>query len=219
MIKLFVSSFYNTIIDEEDAIPTSTMFEIDRVKQKGIKLCIITNRLQEDVLYYNQDYPFIDTIISLNGGVITDVPTGKTETLKSFTKKELEEITNNYSGKKIWYYTKNTKEKSIPQEPVYKIEVQGTKKKIDGFHCSILQVEKEKILEISKNTVWDAIQRRKEKEILAVIGNESEEILLEKIPKTYVVRNAPKSLKEKTNQITKSNKQKGVEQVLKTEIK
>ncbi len=70
MIKMFISSFYNTLIDEEDAIPTTTMLAIDQLKQKNILITIITNRLQNEVLYYNKDYPFIDYIISLNGSII-----------------------------------------------------------------------------------------------------------------------------------------------------
>ena len=38
MIKILFIIFYNTLINEEDAIPTSTMLEIDRLKQRGIKL-------------------------------------------------------------------------------------------------------------------------------------------------------------------------------------
>ena len=220
MIKLFISSFDNTLIDEEEAIPTSTMFELDRVKQKGIKFCVITNRLPEDVLYYNQDYPFIDYIIALNGGILLDVVRGKLDIFQAFTKKELGKIFTQYRGKKILFYTKDAVRTDIPQEPVYKIEIQGTKKVwIPNVNSSIFQKEKEKYLEISKNTVWDALSKIKENEMLAVIGNESEEILLEKIPKTYVVRNAPKSLKDKAKRMTKSNKQKGVEIVLKEEIK
>jgi len=92
MIKLFVTSFYNTLIDEEDAIPTSTMFAIDKLKQKGTKLVILTNRLEDEVIYYNHDYPFIDYIISLNGSRVLDMKTNKSKEFLSFNKSELEEI-------------------------------------------------------------------------------------------------------------------------------
>ena len=59
MIKMVVSSFYNTLIDEEDAIPTSTMLEIDRIRKKGIIFTICTNRLYTELLEYNRDFPFI----------------------------------------------------------------------------------------------------------------------------------------------------------------
>ena len=222
MIKYLVSSFYNTMIDEEDAIPTSTMFELDRVKQKNIKFIVLTNRLKEDVLYYNHDYPFIDYIISLNGSIITEVETNKNIFLKSFTKEELDHIQTKYSKKEIYYYTENTVENSIPQESVYKIEIKGIKKNIETeYNTSILKRNKEYFLEICKNNSLDTLEKLKikEDELLGIIGNESEENLLKKYKKVFVVKNASKKLKDKTKNITKSNKQKGLEQVLKEVIK
>ena len=40
MLKMIVSSFYNTIIDYEEAIPTSTVLEIDRIRNKGISFSV-----------------------------------------------------------------------------------------------------------------------------------------------------------------------------------
>ena len=73
MIRMLISSFYNTLIDKEDAIPMSTMLEIDKLRNKGILFSVCTNKSKEDILYYNHDYPFIDYIISLNGCNIYDV--------------------------------------------------------------------------------------------------------------------------------------------------
>ena len=47
---MVVSSFYNTIINKEEAIPTSTMLEIDRIRQKGIIFSICTNRQYNEIL-------------------------------------------------------------------------------------------------------------------------------------------------------------------------
>ena len=222
MIKMLVSSFYNTLIDEEDAIPTSTMLELDRVKQNGTQFVVITNRLPEDVLYYNRDYPFIDYIISLNGSIIVDVEKEKTKYYSSFTKEEIKEIEDEYKSKEILYYTKDNVYNFCPQEAVYKIEIKGIKKtKESKFYQSIFQRNKISFLEISKNTAYDALMSlgKKEDEILGIMGNESELKITELLPRIYVVKNASKSLKEKTKNITKSNKQKGVETVLKNEIK
>ena len=220
MIKLLVTSFYNTLINEEDAIPTSTMLELDRVKQTGIKFCVITNRLQEDVLYYNQDYPFIDYIVSLNGGVVLDVNQNQTLEKKAFTKSELESISKEYAGKEITYFTKEKEEQTIPQEPVYKIEIKGAKKKKSTKYVeTMLKRNKENFLEIAKNTPYDSLKSIKKEEILAIIGNESEKPILENIENTYVVKNAPKALRDQTKKITSSNIKKGVEQVIKEEIK
>ncbi len=221
MIKIVFSSFYNTLIDEEDAIPTSTMFELDRIKQKGIKFCILTNRLSDEVLYYNHDYPFIDYIISLNGSIIYDVNNDKEVLLKSFTNKELEEIEKIFNKKEILFYTKNNIYSNIPQDTVYKVEIKGTKKNNTKYYSSILKRGKESCLELTKNTTLDALKQLKvnQEEILGVIGNNSEELILDNIDNIYVVRNASKELKDKTDKITKSNKQKGFELVLKKEIK
>ena len=64
MIKMVVSGFYNTLLDEEEAIPTSTMLEIERIRQKGVAFTICTNRLYTEVLDYNKDFPFLDYIVS-----------------------------------------------------------------------------------------------------------------------------------------------------------
>ena len=60
MIKMITCSFYNTLIDKEDAIPLSTMLQIDKARQEKIKFTILTNRSSEELKYYNRDYPFID---------------------------------------------------------------------------------------------------------------------------------------------------------------
>ena len=222
MIKMLVSSFYNTLIDEEDAIPTSTMLAIDQIKSKKVQLTILTNRLQEEVLYYNHDYPFIDYIVSLNGSIIYDVNHDKTIELCSFTKKELEEISLEFTKKEIYYYTKDEVFSDIPQETVYKIEIKGIKQwKKDMYHTSLLKIGKETFLEICKNTTYDAIKKikTKENEIVSIIGNDSEESILKNIKETYVVRNASKQLREQTQKLTKSNKNKGVEAVIKSILK
>ena len=46
MIRIVVSSFYNTLINLEEAIPTSTMLEIDRIRNTldNISVNIQANR-------------------------------------------------------------------------------------------------------------------------------------------------------------------------------
>ena len=73
MKKMIINSFYNTLIDKEDAIPLSTMLEIERVRKNNYKFTIITNRTCKELMEYNRDFPFIDYIISFNGAVVYDV--------------------------------------------------------------------------------------------------------------------------------------------------
>ena len=231
MIKMFVSSFYNTLINEEDAIPTSTMFELDRIRQQKIKFVILTNRLEEDVLYYNESYPFIDYIISLNGSIILDVAKDKRIEGKPFTEKELQEIKSTYSGKEIFYYSKEKVLKEPNGEKIYKVEVTGPKKELESYlenlryENSILEIEKECYLELTKNNPYDALNKLlkglkiSKEEVLGIIGNESERKILENMENIYLVRNASKDLKSLTDHLTKTNKSKGVEAVIKKEIK
>ena len=77
MIKLVISSFYNTLIDSEEAIARTTISEIDRIRKKGIYFSVSTNGLNQEVLDYNKDFSFVDYIISLNGSCVYDVNKNK----------------------------------------------------------------------------------------------------------------------------------------------
>ena len=77
MLKMIVSSFYNTIIDYEEAISASTVLEIDRIRKKGIVFSVCTNRQYQEILDYNHDFHFVDYIVSLNGSYVYDVNKSK----------------------------------------------------------------------------------------------------------------------------------------------
>ena len=77
MKKMVINSFYNTLIDKEDAIPLSTMLEIERIRKNGNKFVILTNRSAEELEFYNRDFPFIDYIITFNGNYVLDVENKK----------------------------------------------------------------------------------------------------------------------------------------------
>ena len=64
MYKLFVSDFDGTLIDSDEAIPLSTMVEIDRIRKLGVKIVITTGRILKSILEYNKDFPFLDYVIS-----------------------------------------------------------------------------------------------------------------------------------------------------------
>ena len=226
MIKMLFSSFYNTLIDEEEAIPTSTMLELDRVRGNGTFFCILTNRSIEEILYYNHDYPFIDYIIAFNGGIIYDV---KKEQYLSrvFMKKEvLHKLNEEFSSFSCLYYTENGVSSSLPEEEVYKMEVSISKKdlkKIGSLDISytVLEYQKNYSLEFSGGSFLEAIFWLLKKneisldEVIGVVGNESDLSIVEHIDNTFVVSNASRLLKKISRKKTKSNKNKGVEWVLK----
>ena len=232
MIKMIVTSFYNTLIDEEDAIPTSTMFMLDRYKNKGSSLTILCNRLLDEVLYYNHSYPFIHYLIGLNGSLIYDVEKNQIFAKMKLDDSIIEEVESRFSDYSILYYTENEvlEEK---QGNIYKIEVKLPKKNkkildsckdLDAY-CSILEVHKEYYLEISPSTFQRGLELLLEEkkitpeEVLGIIGNDSDTTLISYIPECYVVSNATHELKAKTKKRTKSCTSKGVETLLKKLLK
>lgn len=221
MIRMLISSFYNTIIDKEDAIPMSTMLEIDKLRNNNIIFIMSTNRTVEDVLYYNHDYPFIDYIIAYNGNCIYDVTKEKVLYQKYLTKKDINSITELFKDYKINYYKENNK--------VIKIEIEVSKKNCNlinklndlSFSKSIFIRNKKYFIEITSCDIINSITYLSKKlnvdsnEIVSVIGNLSEKEFISNIEKTYVVSNAPKELKTLTKNKTKSNNCCGVENIIK----
>ena len=72
MYKLLVSDFDGTLLDSDEAIPLTTMVEIDRIRKEGCLFIISTGRVLKSVMDYNRDFPFIDYVISCNGAHVYD---------------------------------------------------------------------------------------------------------------------------------------------------
>ena len=126
MIKMVVSSFYNALIDKEEAIPTSTMLEIERIRSKGILFCVATNRSYQEVLEYNRDFPFLDYIVSLNGSYVYDVMKEKCLSKNRLTTSTIKKIKNIFKDYPTTFYTETEALKTVdnPEETnVYKVEV------------------------------------------------------------------------------------------------
>ena len=221
MIRMLISSFYNTLIDKEEAIPMSTMLEIDKLRNKGILFSVCTNRDKDSVLYYNHDYPFIDYVIAYNGNYIYDVNKDKYLYKKPLNKSVVQEIEKLFKGNELNYYKEDNK--------VYKIEIKVKKnefklidklKNID-IKSSIFKYNKEYFIEITSSNITNAVKYLSTKlklsptDIASVIGNLSEKELIDNIENTYVVSNSPKEVKKLTSKKTKSNNSKGVENIIK----
>ena len=230
MVKMVVSSFYNTLIDNEEAIPVSTMLEIERIRKKGIVFSICTNGYYKEVLDYNRDFPFIDYIVSLNGSITYDVVKERILSKIKLTKTTIKKINELFSNNKIKYYSETKVLKKVKDEDIYKIEIELKDKeeyqdKIDklNVNTSILEINKKTYLEITprKSNMFngiDGIGLRTGialKDILVIAGNDSDIPLVKNIDKCLVVKNAPKSLKKYVKKQTNSNDDKGVERVLK----
>lgn len=231
MLKMVSSSFYNTLIDNEEAIPKTTMLEIDRIRKKNILFTINTNRHYKEVLDYNKSYNFIDYIISLNGSYIYDVNKEKCIFKKKLSTVNLKKIKDTYKDKDIFYYTEDNILNDYENNDIYKVEI-----KIDNdldellkrakklkVNMSTLSINDEEFLEITSNnasmfTGLDKISLKNNfelKNILSICGNNSDLPIVKNIEKAFIVKNSSNLLKKETRRVTFSNNEKGVERVLK----
>ena len=228
---MIVSSFYNALIDEEEAIPTSTMLEIERIRENGIIFVICTNRLYEEVLDYNKDFPFIDYIISLNGGYVYDVKKGRCLSKNKISKSKVLKISEIFKNYNILYYTENNvfqHLEEIKDQDIYKIEIEKEnieteKLKKLNINTSSFMYHQKKYLEITSNksSMFSGVDQISIKteisldNIMAIGANESDYSLIKNVKKNYIVRNCHESLKKIASNFINSNTEKGVEQILK----
>ncbi len=233
MIKMIVSSFYNTLIDEEEAIPTSTMLQIEKLRKRKKWFSVCTNRQYQEILEYNRDFPFVDYIISLNGSYIYDVENKKSLFKSKLSSINLKKLTALFEKDKMIFYTEDKilyKKEEIGEQEVYKIEVEfpiqaenwkSTLEKIK-VNYSLFEDNQKTVLEItsSKANMFvgvDKISLKNSiglKEILVICANDSDVPLVKNIPNCYIMKNSVESLKKLTKKVTDSNDCKGVEKVL-----
>jgi len=232
MVKAVVSSFYNSLINSEEAIPLSTMLEIERIRKKGIVFSVCTNGTYEDVLYYNRDFPFLDYIIALNGSYLYDVSKNKCLYQKKLPISTIKKLIKIFPDFEMSFLTATKKltDISTTEENIYKIEIEITNKKIDlsslsnlNIATSLLKRNNKKYLEITSNLTSNYLALEKiltkkkitEEEVIVICANESDLSLIKNIPNNYLVSNASKDLKKYASGKTKSNDLKGVENILK----
>ena len=229
MIRIVVISFYNTLIDSEEAIPTSTMLEIDRIRNNKTLFTVSTSGTYKEILDYNKSYPFVDYIISLNGSYIYDVLNNKCIYKQKIAKNDVKRIYNSFKNYKINYYTEDTLLNSYSEtldKEIYKVEIEDySDTYIPNLNCNLSVIDKEnkKYLEIISNKCnsylaldkINTMNNIKEKETLVITGNDSDIELVKNITNSYVVSNASKELKKLAKKRTSSNNELGVEKVLK----
>lgn len=229
MIRIVVSSFYNTLINKEEAIPTSTMLEIDRIRNNNILFTISTNGTYKEILEYNKSYPFVDYIISLNGSYVYDVLNNKCIYKQKIAKNDIKKIYNSFKNYNINYYTEdkilNSYNETLNKD-IYKIEIEDFSDiSISNINCnlSVLEKNNKKYLEIisSKCNSYIALDKINKlnninkKEVLVIAGNDSDIELVKNITNSYIVSNSSILLKKIAKKETTSNNELGVETVLK----
>lgn len=229
MIRIVVSSFYNTLIDSEEAIPTSTMLEIDRIRNKDIIFTISTNGIYKEILDYNKSYPFVDYIISLNGSYVFDVSNNKCIYKQKIAKVDIKKVYNSFKNYNINYYTEDTILNNYNEtlnKEIYKIEIEDYSDiniENTNYNLSILEKNNKKYLEIISNkcnsfialSKINEINNIKENEVMVITGNDSDIELAKKISNSYAVSNSSNILKRASKNKTMSNNENGVEKVLK----
>ena len=231
---MIVSSFYNALLDDEEAIPTSTMLEIERIRKKGVSFTVCTNRLYTDVLDYNKDFPFLDYIVSLNGSYIYDVEKGTYLVKNKLSLPNMKKILAIFPDENISYYTEDKvyhQFKDVQNLEVYKVEIEVkedmeealSKLNKINLNTSFFTYNGKKVLEItsSRSSMFSGVDRVSIKlnislnEVVAIGANESDVSLIKAIPKSYIVKNSCPLLKKTEAKKTGSNTEKGVERILK----
>lgn len=231
MKKMIINSFYNTLIDKEDAISLSTMLEIERVRKNGCKFVIVTNRSAKELEFYNRDFPFIDYIISYNGNYVLNVENNKCLIDEKLREKDVEYIKEEYKNhKKIFYSLNENYCDDILCNDIYKIEIELSPREVkkiklinnEYLKSSIFIYNKKYYLEITSAKSNNSkaaelilkLENIKKSDVVTILGNDSEIDLLKYIKDSYVVSNAKEIKKIATNK-TKSNNLKGSENVIK----
>ena len=111
MYKLIVTNFDKTLIDDDLAIPITTVIAIDRIRRKNVKFAVATSREVSFVKFYIKDVNFIDYIIAMDGSYIYDVVKEKVIFEKSLKITDIKKIVNKYRKMpvKIYLYTDNSR--------------------------------------------------------------------------------------------------------------
>lgn len=241
MYKLIVSSFLNTIINDYEEIPMSTVVLIDELRRSGIKFVIATGKDIDSIIYYNRDFPFNDYLITSNGAYIYDMNKNKVIFKKNIGIRTINKIIKYYYDKSIIYLTNdsrinlisNEKDKFIEENKnnIYKIDLyfenkltaEQSLKEISLLELDIntnLQIYNDKYyIEIthssaSKDKALERIAKKLKIDMKDIISFGSGYNDIEIIKKTgygVAMKNACKKLKSVANDITLDNNSKGVE--------
>lgn len=150
MYRLVVSSFDKALIDDDLAIPISTVLTIDSIRRDGCKFVVATNRGVSFIQEYIKDVNFIDYIVSLNGAYVYDVMREKVIYERKISKEIIRKIVAKYENCSyvIYLCTDHSKcilsteilnkddiivrdlEDFLKNNKVYKIEIHANTKKI-----------------------------------------------------------------------------------------
>lgn len=105
MYKILISDFEDTLIDNEDAIPLSTMLSLDKMRTYSIPFVVMTNKSLKSILEYNKDFPFVDYIICMDGAYVYDAKESKALIHKNIGVSIIKKIKKNFDQFNLCFYT------------------------------------------------------------------------------------------------------------------
>lgn len=132
MYRLFVSDFDGTLLDSDEAIPLSTMVEIDRIRRDGVKFAVASDRILKSVLDYNRDFPFLDYVISCDGAYVYDVVHRKALLKKPLQVSIIKKIKKLYSNYEL--YLDTVQEKYLCKNDIVYSEIKNRRISFSEFY-------------------------------------------------------------------------------------
>ena len=132
MYRLFVSDFDGTLLDSDEAIPLSTMVEIDRIRRDGVKFAVASDRILKSVLDYNRDFPFLDYVISCDGAYVYDVVHRKALLKKPLQVSIIKKIKKLYSNCEL--YLDTLQEKYLCKNDIVYSEIKNRRISFSEFY-------------------------------------------------------------------------------------
>ena len=118
MAKIIISDFDETLINDEEEVPTSTVILLDELRRKNNKFIVITSRPLKSILEYNHDFSFIDYIISSDGAYIYDTSLEKVIMKKNILISNVKKLINLFYDKAIIYLDTDTSYNLISKEEI-----------------------------------------------------------------------------------------------------
>ena len=233
MYKLVVSGFDNVLINSDEAISTSTVLEIDRVRNNEVLFAILCDRGYKEVLEYNKDFSFVDYIISCNGACLYNVKINEVMIDKRLDYTIVKALINELNGYSLSIITDNGRKDvcEISNEKIYMIEVECNSKRdanklldiINSFELNIKtfmrKAGKKYYLQIvnssvNSNDILEKIDDIDFSSVVLICSEEKDALFYEKAGYKVAVSNASSSVKKICDKTTSSNDNKGVKKIL-----
>lgn len=172
MLKMVVSDFYDTLINNDEAISINTMLSIDNIRNNNILFVVATSKNLRTILDYNESYIFSDYIISYNGAYVYDtnkdivlfkktIPTTSVRKIAKFGAKNIGFLTLNDT-----FYIGEDKNYNFPikigdvdefidfhKKDIYEIVIYDSKAKLKNYmsildDMNINYIDRDKYIEI-----------------------------------------------------------------------